>query len=59
MSPNICLKEGNIEVSDKARILVIQSSDYIPNTLKVAQAIALKIPIVPFAWVTHVMTMRR
>ena len=60
MSPNIVLKEGDIDTSKldhQSKILVIQQSDYIPNTLKVAQAIALRMPIVPYAWITHTLSM--
>ena len=60
MSPNIVLREGDIDTSkidQESKVLVIQQSDYIPNTLKVAQAIALGMPIVPYAWITHTLTM--
>jgi len=55
---NILIDPGEIETSQESlnqRILVISESNYLPNTLKVAQSIALRIPIVPYEWVQHLL----
>ncbi len=51
---NIIVDEGDIDQFSEMveqRLLVVQSDDFYPNTIKVAQAIAQKIPIVSFNWI--------
>lgn len=59
--PNLTFEEGEINLSNENKsqyVLVIKESDYIPNTLKVAQAIAIGMPIVPFEWINELQKMK-
>ena len=62
ISTNIKIDDKELETTPsnplEQRILVIHKDDYLPNTLKVAQAIALKIPIVSFNWVEKCIKMK-
>lgn len=49
------IEEGDLTVENSEnlhqRVLIVAQNDFYPNTIKVAQAIAQGIPIVPFKWI--------